>query len=496
MSDETDIYEEHVPVSAKVAFATTYSFSSLISMIGLGTIDIFYLKATGINPDVMAISWLLFIFWNMINDPLIGILQDRTHTKIGRRIPYLRYGAPIYVIAFIWIWFPFANVQELLFLNHLLMLFIFDTLYSMIGLITYSLPAEMAITSKERGNIMLYVTSIGAFGVVGSLLIPLLFLGDVPNIPGFQITMVICGIITGVVIYVSSYYIKENEYTITEEPLGFLDSIRETLKNKQFLVIEITIFALVIMQNVVISYIIFLFDFLAEISMNPFNIILLVIGIAIIAYFVIWLNKNIEKSGLKKMIQIGNVVAVVGFISFCIIGLTLNINQFNKLPFIILFFPLLGILIGILCFLLFNQPLMAEVIDYDETVTGKRRETTYAGINALITKPAVSIGHALFLWIIAIYGYNSDIADPQGQPPSVATGVILAFTLIPAICLTISVISLKWFSLEGDEWNKKKKELQKIHIQKEKDYIEHLKKEGIIKKPRGKQNAKDNSKST
>lgn len=492
MSDETDIFEEHVPVSAKIAYGSAYSASSLISGIGLTAINIFYLKVLGLDPGAMAISWILFIVWNMINDPLIGILQDKTHTKIGRRIPYLRYGAPFYALAFIWIWFPFTNVKELLFFNHLLMLFVFDTLYSMMGLITYSLPAEMAVTSKERGNIMLYVTAIGSLGLVGSIVIPLIYLGEVPDVEGFRLMMIIFGILSGVVIYLSSYFIKENEYTVTEETLGFWQSIKECFKNKPFLIVEISIFSLVIMQNVVVGYLIFLFDYLADITMHPFNIALLIIGIVIIAYYIIWLTKSIEKFGLKKMIQVGCIIAIIGFVALLFIGLSLNINQFNKLPFIGLFFPLLAILGGLLCYIIFNAPLMADVIDYDETLTGKRRETTYAGINALITKPAVSIGNALFLGIIALYNYDSNISDPKGQDVSVATGVIIAFTLIPAICLIIGVISLKWYPLDGKEWNLKKKELQRIHIQKEKDYIESLKKEGVIKKSRGKQDAKDN----
>lgn len=493
MSEDTDLFEEHVPVSAKVAYGSAYSASSLLSGIGLTAINIFYLKVLGLDPGAMAISWMLFIAWNMLNDPLIGILQDKTHTKIGRRIPYLRYGAPFYAISFIWIWFPFINAKELLFWNHLLMLFVFDTLYSMMGLITYSLPAEMAVTSKERGNIMLYVTAIGSLGLVGSLVIPLIYLGEVPDVEGFRLIMIIFGIMAGVVIYISSYFIKENEYTVTEETLGFLNSIKQCFKNKPFLIVEIAIFSLVIMQNVVIGYIIFLFDYIADITMHPFNIALLIIGIALIAYYIIWITKSIEKFGLKKMIQVGSIVAIIGFVALFFIGLGLNINQFNKLPFIVLFFPLLAILGGLLCYIIFNAPLMADVIDYDETLTGKRRETTYSGINALITKPAVSIGNALFLWIIALFQYDSEIADPKGQDPLVATGVIIAFTLIPAICLTIGVITLRWYPLDGEKWNAKKRELQKIHIQKEKDYIESLKKEGVIGKQAGKKDGEYNT---
>ena len=85
------------------------------------------------------------------------------------------------------------------------------------------------------------------------------------------------------------------------------------------------------------------------------------------------------------------------------------------------------------------------------------------------------------LWIIDLYGYDENIVDPLLQPPLVSTGILVAFTIVPLICLIIGVIALKWFPLDGEEWNKKKKELREIHIQKEEEYIESLKRTKAIK---------------
>lgn len=474
-------YEEKIETKVKVAFGIGNSAHLLISGIGLGALDIFYLKATNIQPTAMALSWLLFIVWNMINDPLIGILQDRTKTEIGRRIPYIRYGSIVYTLCFIWLWFPFITEQELLFLNHLLMLFLFDTVYSMMGLIFYSMPAEMAVTSKERGSIMIFSAALGAIGTIGALVIPIIYLSGVPDIEGFKTITIIMGLISGVIIFSSSYFIKENKYTLMEEPLKFIESIKQCFKNKPFLVAEIMIFAMVIMQNVVVTYILFLFDYLLDFSLNLVNIVTILIGLAFLGLIIWWIFKNIEKRGLKKMVIIGNSIAVIGFLSLLFLGLALNINQQNKMSIPLIIIPLVTILVGILCYLLLGQPLMGDCIDHDEVLTGKRRETTYSGVNALITKPAVSIGHALFLWIIAIYGYDEMIKDPALQPLSVATGVIIAFTLIPALCLIIGIITLRWYKLDGPEWQEQKKKLQEIHVNKELDFIEHLKKEGKYK---------------
>ncbi|MHA1395927.1 MAG: MFS transporter [Promethearchaeota archaeon] len=143
------------------------------------------------------------------------------------------------------------------------------------------------------------------------------------------------------------------------------------------------------------------------------------------------------------------------------------------------FFGLTFIMIGVVLFMLTNQPLMADVIDYDEIRTGKRRETTYSGINALLTKPAVSIGHALFLWIIDYFGYNEDLLVSE-QPASVATGVLVAFTVIPIICLLFSALTLKFYGLDGPKWKEQKLELLRKHKEKEREFLEKIKNSQII----------------
>jgi len=126
---------------------------------------------------------------------------------------------------------------------------------------------------------------------------------------------------------------------------------------------------------------------------------------------------------------------------------------------------------------------MGDCIDYDELLTGKRRETTYSGVNALLTKPAVSIGRALFLFVLAMYGFqDSDIPGVPAPPPleqasSVGTGVVIAFTLIPTICLIFALISLYFFPLEGEEWQQQKQKILEIHQKKQQEYNNKMKEE-------------------
>jgi len=58
---EQDKFEEHVPLKSKFGVGFANIGSSFMSTIGLGTIDVYYLKVYGANPALLALSWLFFI---------------------------------------------------------------------------------------------------------------------------------------------------------------------------------------------------------------------------------------------------------------------------------------------------------------------------------------------------------------------------------------------------------------------------------------------------
>jgi GPH family glycoside/pentoside/hexuronide:cation symporter len=463
-------FKDKVPLKAKFGFGFANAANAIMSLIGLGTIDVFYIKVYGANPSLLAWSWIFFIAWNIINDPLIGIIQDRTKTRWGRRIPYLRFGALPYALSFIIIWFPFMQSELGLFINHLLMIFIFDTFFSMMGLITFGLPAEMAINAKERTKISIFGIAFGAIGmIIRFTLEPVFLAGDNPNKFGFQIAVTIFGIISGLLLFISSYYIKENLYTRKEKAFGFIKSITETLKNKPFLITEVAVFFMVIMTETITNGFIFLFDYV--LIFGGYSIIFFIIFIVIVLVLTIWIYKKISQWGLKKVLIVSSLIALAGFILVFIIGLVLN----SKVPFEFGSFGISFIILGLLIFNINQGPLIGESIDYDEMRTGKRRETTYAGVNALVTKPAISVAHASILGIMGLFGFiEGEVVSLQ--PATVSTGVLIAITVVPIVCLIIVIIALSFYPLEGEDWYAKKLHIQQVHLQKEKEYLESVKK--------------------
>ncbi|MFW9913744.1 MAG: MFS transporter, partial [Candidatus Thorarchaeota archaeon] len=106
-------FDERLPLRSKFAFGLSQASINILQVIALGSAITFYYNVKlGLSEEWVSLAWLLFAFWNAINDPLFGILQERIDTDIGRRIPVLRFGAPIYTITFLICWFPFLGSTQ------------------------------------------------------------------------------------------------------------------------------------------------------------------------------------------------------------------------------------------------------------------------------------------------------------------------------------------------------------------------------------------------
>src|SRR5271157_3505406 len=462
--------EPPLPRKQKVAYGFGNMARNILGIAQGGAMTFLYNVKFGLNYNLVSLAWLIFSIWNALNNPLFGIIEDRTHSKVGRHIPYIRYGAPVYGALFVLAWFPFWSDQWGLFINLLVMLVSFNTLDTMIGLVTFALPAEMTVTAKNRTNLMLYSVAIGSGGVLLSNLLPLLLLtgNHSPQLnPLFQPTMVVLGVSCAVTLFVCSFFLKENEFAQREEPLGFISAIKETFKNPPFLRYLVYSFCNTIVITAISVGIFYFIDYILQLSSLFDYVQLLPLGLA--AVIGIFLGPRwVGRFGAKKVFIFGLAIMGIGFIGTVFAGLAITGALITLCP------AVLGY--GVIS--ITGPAIVADVMDYDEVLTGKRRETTYAGINALITKPAIFLATAMFLMISGALGFD---ASRTVQTTSAKVGILVGIFLVPGILLLVSAAVFAKFPLDGPAWVEQKRRLGEIHRQKELDYLTYLKEKGWLK---------------
>ena len=151
--------EERVSASSKFWLCSADCLCTTInSLLTGGGMTYFFTKFLGLSEGRASTVCMIFAIWNALNDPLFGYISDHTKSKLGRRIPYIRYGAFFYSLIFVltWIRWPLGTSQTALFIQMLSTLFLFDTLYTAIATSLYVMPYTMAVSNKARSGIFLW----------------------------------------------------------------------------------------------------------------------------------------------------------------------------------------------------------------------------------------------------------------------------------------------------------------------------------------------------
>ncbi len=456
---------EFVPVKSRIAISAGDAATAILqSLAATGALTYYFVNLRGLDARLAGIVWLLFAIWNAVNDPIFGYISDRTKSALGRRIPYIRYGAPIFVLAFIFFWVVLPGTdgnQTLLFLQLLLALFVYDLLYTAIATSFWVMPYEVAVSNKARSSIYIWKIIFMVFTLVVPFAIEATVkpeVGDLAGIERFRWVMIAIGIVMGLIIFFSTFFFKEKRFAQQDEQFEFIKSFVECFRNRSFVVFEVLSFSIMFAQTALMTGIWYYFDVLNM----PRGTLLPALAIGIVVGVVAWVMLR-DRWGVKRCTQVFTLLFSIGCGILVFFGRSL-------VPSFVGFF-LLGIGFSGGMYLI---PLMnGDVVDWDEHVTGLRREGMYAGINSFVTKPAISLAAWALLNIMVAYGYNQNLTAAE-QSYEAGTGVLVGWAGPTGVLMFLSFLSLFLYPLAGKEWEAIKAKLAEIHEEKERALMAKL----------------------
>lgn len=437
---------------------------SIISGIYASLLPIFLTDYLGMvkYAELIYIMSVIYAIWNAINDPVFGIISDRSKLKKGRRIPYMRYTAPFLGLFFILVWFAPAGSDPIaIFWWMLITTLLYDTAYTIIFLVFSALLPEITEDEMERNHLQAFGSFWGLIGMVLGFIIPEMFRHQKEFLP-LQMAMIGVGILGMACIMFTTYKFKERpEFTKVDEPLGFIDSIKYTFRNKSFIIFVLANFLSIFIQALLLGSLFYLADYITRSS----SLILLVcLFISII--FGIWVTPKLSKRfGVVRADQILLLIA----------GLSL---------FLLTFMPTIGIYLclaiagfGLAGPMIFTNIMLGQIADEDELRTGVRREGVFFGINAFVTKPAQSVALALSVALLAWANFipRSGGQPNLNQPDEVYLAIRLFVGLIPGTALLLEVLILQFYPLKSDYLKEIQEKVLLLHAEKH-NKLEEMKK--------------------
>jgi len=339
----------------------------------------------------------------------------------------------------------------------LLSMILYDTCYTIIGLVYSALLPEVTESDTERNHLQISNSLFGLFGTLLGFLIPDMVRPKTgsTDLTMFYVAMIVVAIAGALLIISTTLKVKERpEFTQVDKPLKVGDQIKYTFTSKSFIVLVAQNFMSILVSSLVTGSLFYLADYVVKM-----NTTLLLVCIFVPLLAGVPITNLIRKSfGLVQAQQLLLTIAGVGLIASAFVPISLIPGCLALAGF------------GLSGPQTLTNILFAEVADEDELRTGVRREGAFFGINALITKPAQSIAIMLPGLILEHTGFVTRASNRGeiflNQPASAIFGIRLFIGLIPGIAMLLGAALLFLFPLRGKRLEAQQKAILKLHAEK------------------------------
>ena len=370
------------------------------------------------------LAGLIVFFGRLIDavaDPVIARFSDNYDGKWGRRMPFMFASGIILVGSFIALFHPLVAAQSpvnAVYMSVLLTIyFVAFTAYVCPYL---ALLPELARTPNDRVNLATYKA---VFRMVGAG-VALIGSGILIENLGFQSMAWLMGLGALILLYIP-FSIKEREYAhITPATMGLFDAIKNTLRNRPFVLYLAGCISFWFGGNIVLQSAPFYVTVLLGESEGTASLFYGAAGVVAALSFPL-INRWSKTSGLKLMMVI----------SMLILGILLPLAYFLGEPLWgidPLIVALVGVsLAGFSIASLFIVPdaIVACIADLDEEYTGQRREAMYYGTQGLIMKGALGLSTLVMGGLFQLYGQTPE--QPLGvQLTGPVAGVFVIIGLL------------------------------------------------------------------
>ena len=443
----------------KVIWGIAALGTSIISGVYGALLPIFYQDYLGLTAKWIALASAIYAIWNALNDPLFGYITDSTHSKHGRRIPYMRFTAPFLALTFVLVWFaPVKAGQQGLFWWMLITMLLYDTCYTIIGLVYSALLPEVSESDAERNGLQISSSLFGLLGTLLGFVIPDFFrpkAGASLSFLPLQMSMIVIAVIAMLLIIATTLKVKERpEFHLVDKPLKLVEAIKYTFTSKSFLILVFANFMSILMSSIVQGGLFYLADYVLIVNaLIPLACLFipLIIGVPITSP----IRKRLGVVGAQQFLLI---IAGIGLLLIFVV----------PTPLIYVCIALAGF--GLSGPQTLTNILFAQVSDEDELRSGVRREGAFFGVNALITKPAQSIALAISPFILQLTGFVTRQQN-QGQiylnqPDNAILGIKIIVGLIPGVAMLLGALILSRYPLRGKHLADMQQQVLELHAKK------------------------------
>lgn len=426
----------------KVGYGLGDTASNLYWTIFVSFLMFFYTDVFGISAAAAGTMFMLTQFWDAVNDPLMGIVADRTNSKWGKFRPYL-----------IWASGPLAIIGVLTFITpdlspagKLVYAYVTFTLikmaYTAVNIPYSALLGVLSPSTQVRTGISTYrfVLAFAGMFLVQGLTLPLVKLfGGGNQALGFPITMAVYGVLAIGLFYITFATTKERVQPMAGQKTTLKKDLNDLIHNRPWMILLV---------------------------MGIFTLGYIIIRSGTIIYYFKYVINNEDQASLFMVLGTAAVIAGVACTQFFS-------KLLGKKKFYLIVMSLTTILTALFYFIPTDKivliyaahilisfvmapqaPLLwamyADTADYSEWKNDRRATGLVFSAATFAQKFGVALGGGLAGWLLALFGFIAN----QDQSPETLNGIRLMMSFIPAIATVIATVAAIFYELDDKTMKK------------------------------------------
>jgi len=435
-------------VKEKIGYGLGDTASNLYFQMYINFLLFFYTDIFGIPAAAAGTLFMISRFWDAINDPMMGVIADRTNTKWGKFRPYLLWMMlPMAVIGVLMFTTPNLSITGKIVYAYITYILMMMT-YTAINIPYSALMGVLSPYSTERTSASTYrfvLAFAGAFIIQGATLPMVKFFGGDNQSVGFPITMGVYGILAMILFYITFASTKERVQPPISQKTSLKNDLKDLLSNRPWMILLVmgmfTLGYVIIRMGAIMYYFKYYIgnEFLASVFMVS-GTVAVIAGVACTAF----LSKKLGKKKLYLIVMgLSSILTIIFYyVPKDQIGLIFAVHI-------------------IISFVMAPQaPLIwamyADTADYSQWKNGRRATGLVFSAATFSQKFGMALGGGLAGWMLSIFKFEPNVV----QNAETITGIRLMMSYIPAAATIIATIAALFYPLDDNTMAKIEKELE------------------------------------
>ncbi len=402
----------------------------------------FYQDVLGLSATFVGLILMIARIFDAVNDPFMGVLVAKTHTRWGRFRPWLFSGSVLNAVV-LYALFAAPDLEQAGLMVYFTVVYIlWGVTYTMMDIPYWSMIPAVTKTSSDRENLSVVGRTCAGVGSALIAMFTMLLVGALggdSERDGFRWVALIVAVVFVIAEVLCCVFFKEKSQT-KMETAGVKDMFSALFRNDQAMIVVLSIVlinsALYLTSNFVIYF--FKYDFGGVNWKGDYTLFSTVGGAAqILGMMVLYplLRKKLSSTRVFTVSLVAGICAYALLLVMCLTGFSNNL--------IVLFIP--GVMIfacnGMLSVL--TTLFLSNSVDYGQLKTGRREESVIFSMQTFVVKAASGV--AVFLAgigldIIGLHGNTDETEQIAEQSAETLLGLRLMMTVLPIIVLAVALL--------------------------------------------------------